>query len=66
MTLAGFIFSAGIAIGLAVLRGKSRHEEGQRADILHGAICVENQLPTPLKVAFKESTAGNRLVLFKL
>lgn len=66
MTLAGFIFSAGIAIRLTAWRGKPRHEGSQRAGIPQSAVCLENQLLTPLMVAFKGSTAGNLLVLLQL
>ena len=64
MTLAGFIFSARIAIRLTVQRRKSRHSESHGNDNLHSANCLENQPLIPLKIVFKESTAGSLLVLF--
>lgn len=45
---------------------EGNQQSGQGDDILHSAICLENQPLTPLRAVFKESTAGSLLVLFKL
>lgn len=64
MTLAGFIFSARIAIRLTVQRRKSRHSESHGNGNLHSANCLENQPLIPLEVVFKKAQQLSLLVLF--